>query len=186
MLTHFLFRKRDNIWLFCSQFILNQMAINAFNSICFQNKSIIDRSFLITYYYECRSFLCLTRHSVSGACSWYIFLRPGETVRWQPWTPTSLTGTASQPVASTVKHATWWTTATVAWCTCPVWSCSLPYAWCYSDKWLWALLKRMSLKWVCVALAPGDAPYCTPELYKECADPALGKKKALSSSGLNY
>lgn len=28
------------------------------------------------------------------------------------------------------------------------------------------------------SLAPGDAPYCTPELYKECADPALGKKKA--------
>ncbi|XP_024909810.1 acid-sensing ion channel 1-like [Cynoglossus semilaevis] len=22
---------------------------------------------------------------------------------------------------------------------------------------------------------PGDAPYCTPELYKECADPALGE-----------
>lgn len=28
------------------------------------------------------------------------------------------------------------------------------------------------------SLALGDAPYCTPELYKECADPALGKKKA--------
>lgn len=38
---------------------------------------------------------------------------------------------------------------------------------------------------VCVALAAGDAPYCTPELYKECADPALGKKKALSTCGLN-
>lgn len=22
----------------------------------------------------------------------------------------------------------------------------------------------------------GDAPYCTPEQYKECADPALGKE----------
>lgn len=31
-------------------------------------------------------------------------------------------------------------------------------------------------------LAAGDAPYCTPELYKECADPALGKKEAPSTS----
>lgn len=25
-------------------------------------------------------------------------------------------------------------------------------------------------------LSIGDAPYCTPEQYKECADPALGKE----------
>lgn len=31
----------------------------------------------------------------------------------------------------------------------------------------------------CGSLAPGDAPYCTPELYKECADPALGKQQGL-------
>lgn len=32
----------------------------------------------------------------------------------------------------------------------------------------------------CVALSLGDAPYCTPEQYKECADPALGEKLASS------
>lgn len=53
-------------------------------------------------------------------CSWYIFPHLGETVRWHPWIQTSLIVTASQPVALTVKHATWWTTATVAWCTCLV------------------------------------------------------------------
>lgn len=42
--------------------------------------------------------------------------------------------------------------------------------------------KLKSLIWVCASLAPGNAPYCTPELYKECADPALGKKKALYTS----
>lgn len=44
---------------------------------------------------------------------------------------------------------------------------------------------KIALTGVCVALAAGDAPYCTPELYKECADPALGKKEASSMSGLN-
>lgn len=53
-------------------------------------------------------------------CSWFICLRPGETVRWRPWIQTSLIVTASQPVALTAKRATWWTTATAAWCTCPV------------------------------------------------------------------
>lgn len=28
-------------------------------------------------------------------------------------------------------------------------------------------------------LSVGDAPYCTPEQYKECADPALGKELIL-------
>lgn len=28
-------------------------------------------------------------------------------------------------------------------------------------------------------LSVGDAPYCTPEQYKECADPALGKQLIL-------
>lgn len=55
-----------------------------------------------------------------GCHSWFIFLRPGETVRWPTWIQTSLIVTASQPVALTVKRATWWTTATVAWCTCLV------------------------------------------------------------------
>lgn len=32
----------------------------------------------------------------------------------------------------------------------------------------------------CVSLSLGDAPYCTPEQYKECADPALGEKFAAS------
>lgn len=40
--------------------------------------------------------------------------------------------------------------------------------------------EQLKLIDVSVAFASGDAPYCTPELYKECADPALGKKKALS------
>lgn len=31
--------------------------------------------------------------------------------------------------------------------------------------------------WTCVSCAPGDAPYCTPELYKECAHPALGENE---------
>ena len=31
----------------------------------------------------------------------------------------------------------------------------------------------------------GDAPYCTPELYKECADPALGKEPNLNQTWLN-
>lgn len=30
----------------------------------------------------------------------------------------------------------------------------------------------------------GDAPYCTPELYKECADPALGENKGLCTHGI--
>lgn len=38
-------------------------------------------------------------------------------------------------------------------------------------------LKALKGLMFCGSLAPGDAPYCTPELYKECADPALGKKK---------
>lgn len=29
----------------------------------------------------------------------------------------------------------------------------------------------------CSSLSSGDAPYCTPEQYKECADPALGERK---------
>ncbi|KAF3697116.1 Acid-sensing ion channel 1B [Channa argus] len=29
---------------------------------------------------------------------------------------------------------------------------------------------------------PGDAPYCTPELYKECADPALGQAELVCFS----
>lgn len=37
--------------------------------------------------------------------------------------------------------------------------------------------RKIALTAVYVALAAGDAPYCTPELYKECADPALGKKR---------
>lgn len=53
-------------------------------------------------------------------CSWFIFHLPGETVKWRLWIQTSLTATASQPVASTAKRATWWTTATAAWCTCQV------------------------------------------------------------------
>lgn len=32
---------------------------------------------------------------------------------------------------------------------------------------------------VCVACASGNADYCTPQVYKECADPALGKKSHL-------
>lgn len=40
--------------------------------------------------------------------------------------------------------------------------------------------------WTCVSCAPGDAPYCTPELYKECAHPALGEnKKALFAPALS-
>lgn len=41
------------------------------------------------------------------------------------------------------------------------------------------------------SLSSGDAPYCTPEQYKECADPALGERKlpsflALISSSPHY
>ena len=28
----------------------------------------------------------------------------------------------------------------------------------------------------CLLSSVGDAPYCTPEQYKECADPALGER----------
>lgn len=28
----------------------------------------------------------------------------------------------------------------------------------------------------CLFSSVGDAPYCTPEQYKECADPALGER----------
>lgn len=35
-------------------------------------------------------------------------------------------------------------------------------------QWIWSYRKPV--------LSPaGDAPYCTPEQYKECADPALGE-----------
>lgn len=33
-------------------------------------------------------------------------------------------------------------------------------------------LRTLCFLWLC----SGDAPYCTPEQYKECADPALGKE----------
>lgn len=56
------------------------------------------------------------------------------------------------------------------------------HQWCCGEKWLYALQRLMRVR---VSYAQGDAPYCTPELYKECADPALGKKKALYTSGLN-
>lgn len=45
--------------------------------------------------------------------------------------------------------------------------------------------RKIALTGVCVALAAGDAPYCTPELYKECADPALGKTEASFMSDLS-
>lgn len=53
-------------------------------------------------------------------CSWFISLHPGETARPQPWIRISSTVTASPPAALTAKRATWWTTATAAWCICPV------------------------------------------------------------------
>lgn len=130
-------------------------------------------------------------------CSWYIFPHLGETVRWHPWIQTSLTVTASQPVALTVKHATWWTTATVAWCTCLVGNHSyrmLSRSYindspeineCTHFKYQESKKIYLCVMWVCFALAAGDAPYCTPELYKECADPALGEKESSSMSGLN-
>ena len=41
---------------------------------------------------------------------------------------------------------------------------------------------------MCAVSSVGDAPYCTPELYKECADPALGRKDAstMSNSSNKY
>lgn len=64
------------------------------------------------YKWEKKGFVC--------CCSWFISRRPGETARPRPWIRISSTVTASPPVALTAKRATWWTTATAAWCTCPV------------------------------------------------------------------
>lgn len=36
------------------------------------------------------------------------------------------------------------------------------------------VLPENTVFFLCLSL--GDAPYCTPEQYKECADPALGKE----------
>lgn len=46
--------------------------------------------------------------------------RPGAPAKLLPWTRISSTPTALLPAASTVRHATWWRTVTVAWCTCQV------------------------------------------------------------------
>lgn len=62
----------------------------------------------------------ISRQPFSLRYSSYTSPHRGGTAKWRPWTPTSLTATASQPAASTAKRATWWTTATAAWCTCPV------------------------------------------------------------------
>lgn len=63
---------------------------------------------------------CIVPDGTRPCCSWFICLHPGETAKPRPWIRTSSTATASPPVALTAKRATWWTTATAAWCTCPV------------------------------------------------------------------
>ncbi|EOA99827.1 Amiloride-sensitive cation channel 2, neuronal, partial [Anas platyrhynchos] len=54
-------------------------------------------------------------------------------------------------------------TATAAWCTCRVSRAPPGPAPPPSD----------TVPWESFLSPPGDAPYCTPEQYKECADPAL-------------
>lgn len=115
---------------------------------------------------------------VCGCCSSYIFLRPGETVRWRPWIQTSLKVTASQPVASTVRRATWWTTATVAWCTCLVRKTALP-ACCITFtlmmlQWNTTLdtSKKANLMWMCAvfllqAMRPTAPPSCTKNVLTQ-------------------
>lgn len=56
----------------------------------------------------------------SLSLSWRICLHRGGTARPRRWTQTSSALTASRPAGSTVRHVTWWRTATAGWSTCLV------------------------------------------------------------------
>lgn len=88
------------LWIFYVFIIKDFLLIFSFRTVCV--------ALLVSWCMPC------------ACCSWFISLRPGETARWRLWIQNSSIVTASPPAALTAKRATWWTTATAAWCTCPV------------------------------------------------------------------